>query len=80
MLSQAMANTYMHFDAFTEHSSVSVRKYEDFLSILIKEFGNRYQDNQKKLFFLMFATPFSVNINTLAVNFEMEWSCSQILK
>ncbi len=45
---QAVANNFMHFDVLAKHSPVNSEKYAAVLSILIKEFENRFQDLQKK--------------------------------
>ena len=48
--SPAMANNFCHLDALAKRSSKNSKKYA---AILIKEFGNRFQDFQKNhLFFL----------------------------
>ena len=48
-------------------------KYAVLLSILIKEFENRLHNSWKKHHFGgIIATPFSVDINTLPANFQME--------
>jgi len=42
-------------------------------SCLVKEFGNRFQDCPKNHHcFVLFATPFSVSINTLSAKFQTE--------
>ena len=60
------------------------KKNQAMLSIVIKEVENRFQDWWKTTNSLVyFVTPFSVDINTLLVNFQMEsielqskiWSC-----
>ena len=44
---QAVANNFMHFDVLAKHSPVNSEKYAAVLSVLIKEFENRFQDLQK---------------------------------
>ena len=41
---QVMANNCMPFDTLAEHSPVNSEKHAAMLSILIKEFENRFQD------------------------------------
>jgi len=49
----------MHFDTLHNHSPVNSKKYAAVLSVLIKEFENRFQDCQKTHQFSgIFATPF----------------------
>jgi len=45
---QVMANNCTHFDTLVKHCSVSREKYAAMLSVLIKEFENRFQDCRKK--------------------------------
>lgn len=62
-----------HFDTLAEHSPVKNEKYADSLSMLIKEFKNRFQDFQRSLkFFGIFMTPFSFDTNKIPVNFQMK--------
>jgi len=68
-----MENYFMHFDKRAKHTPVNSKKYAAMLYVLIKEFENSFQDCQRNnLLFCIFATPFSVNINTLHANFQME--------
>ena len=63
----------MHFDALAKHSPVNSKTYAAVLHVLIKEFEKRFQDCWKKSsIFGVFVTPFSVDINTLPANFQME--------
>ena len=39
---QAVANNFMHFDVLAKHSPVNSEKYAALLSVLIKEFENRF--------------------------------------
>ena len=41
---QVMANKIIHFDTLAKHSPVNSKEYASMLSVLIKEFGNRFQD------------------------------------
>ena len=50
---QAVANNFMHFDVLAKHSPVNSEKYAAVLSVLIKEFENRFQDLQKNHLFLL---------------------------
>lgn len=77
MTSSNVANNFKHFVMLVEHSPVISEKYAAMLYILIQEFENRLQDFQKKpLLFCIFATPFSLVINTLPANFHME--CTEL--
>ena len=44
MLTQVMANNCMHFDALTKHGAQNSEEYTVMLSLLTKEFENRFQD------------------------------------
>jgi len=69
----------MHSDILAKLSSVHSKKYVAMLSILIKEFENSFQDYKKSdQFFGTFATPFSVNRNTLPANFQTD--CIELQK
>ena len=73
MLTQVMANNCMHFDTLAKHSPVNRKKICSFNLCFDNELENMFQDCQKShKFFGIFATPFSVNINTLPANFQME--------
>ena len=48
MLTQVMANNFRYFDMLAKDSTVNSEKYAAMLSVLIKEFENRFQDCQKK--------------------------------
>lgn len=53
-----------------KHSPVSSEKHAAVLSLVIKESEKRLQDCQNiNFFFCLFATPFSVDLNTLLRNF-----------
>ena len=69
-----MANMLMHFDTLAKHNTVNSKRYAAMLSIVIKESEIRFQDCKKKYHecFGLFPTPFSVDINTLPVNFQVE--------
>lgn len=65
----------MDFDTLATHRPVNCKKYSAVPSVLIKEFENRFQDCLNAmgyLFIYLFASSFSVNINTLLVDFQME--------
>ena len=69
---QVMANNFMHFDVLAKHRPVNSEKCAALLSVLIKRFEHRFQDFQKDKFSCIFATPFSVDVNTLPTCFQME--------
>jgi len=69
---QVMANNVMSFDTLDRHSPVNSEKYAAVLSILIKQFKHSFQDCRKEHQFCIFATLFSVGINTLPAHFQME--------
>ena len=58
MLTQVMANNFMHFDTLAKHKTLNSKEYTDMLSVLIKDFENRFHDCQKNHQF-MFVTLFS---------------------
>ena len=70
---QNKANNFMHFDTLDKHSPMNSKKYAALLFDLIQEFENIFQDiwgnNQ---YFATFVTLFSVDINMLPANFQME--------
>lgn len=66
-------NNYVHFATLSKHGPVNTEKYTALLSALIQEFENRFKDFQKNsLYFSIFATPFSADINSVPANFQME--------
>ena len=70
---QIKANDFMHFNTLTKHSPVNSKKYAALLFNLIQEFENRFQDFwENNQYFAIFETQFSININTLPANFQME--------
>lgn len=82
--SQVMANKFMEFNTLAKNSPVNSEKYTGVLSVLIKECANRFQDCKKPNCFLVsLQLHFSININTLLANFQMQctelqpkiWSC-----
>lgn len=79
MLTHVMANNCMHFDTLAIHSLLNCEQYAALLSILIKESESRFKDcwrtEQSSLVLFCFCilpTPFSVDINRLLVNFQIE--------
>lgn len=61
------------YDTLAKHSPVSSKKHAAMLSCVIKEYENRFRDCWKKdQFGSLFLIPFSVSINTLLVNFQIE--------
>lgn len=74
---QVAANNFMHFDCLAKYTPVRSERYASFLSILIEEFESRFQDfRENHALFSIFATPFSVDINTIPAIFQME--CSEL--
>ena len=71
VLTQVLASKFVQLETLAKHSPVNSEKYAAMLSILIKEFENRFQDCQKNHEF-MFVTPFSVNRSTLSADFQVE--------
>ncbi|XP_041442018.1 general transcription factor II-I repeat domain-containing protein 2-like [Xenopus laevis] len=70
---QIKANNFMHFNTLAKHVPVNTEKYAALLYDLIQEFEKRFQDfRENKQHFAIFATPFSVDINMLPANFQME--------
>jgi len=74
-VAQVMASSCMHFDTLAKHSALKSEEYTAMLSVLIKDFENRFHDCQKNHQF-MFVTLFSVDINTLPTNSQTE--CIQL--
>ena len=73
VLTEVMANNCMHFDTLAKHSPVNRKKICSFNLCFDNELENMFQDCQKShKFFGIFATPFSVNTNTLPANFNIE--------
>ena len=80
---QIKANNFMFFDTLAKHSPMTSKKHAALLSDLIQEFENRFQEflgnNQ---YFAIFVTLFSVDMNMLPANFQMEcielWSDIQL--
>lgn len=70
-----MASNCMHFDILAKHSALINKEYAVMLSILIKEFENRFQDGKKNHEF-GFVKPFSVDTNTLPASFQMH--CTEL--
>ena len=63
----------MHFNALAERIPVDSEKYVASLCDLIQDCENRFQDfGANNQYFAMFATPFSVDVNMLPVDFQME--------
>lgn len=73
-----MGANFMHFDTLAKHTSVNAEKYTALLSVLIKEFENRFQDlkKKKKRFFCIFAISFLADINTLPADFQSK--CTEL--
>ena len=70
---QIKANNFMHFDTLAKHSCVNGEKYAPLLFDLTQVFENRFKDFwEYNKYFAVFVTPFSVNINMLPANFQME--------
>ena len=70
---QTKANNFIRFDTLAKHSPVNSEKHAASLFDLIQEFENRFQDFwENNQYFAIFETQFSININTLPANFQME--------
>ena len=54
VLTQVMANKFIYFDTLARHAPVNSKKYAAVLSVLIKEFENRFQDCKKSWIFFFF--------------------------
>jgi len=70
---------HVHFDTLVRNIfTVNSEKYTAVISVLLQEFESRFRDFKKKnhYFFAIFANSFSVDINTLPANFQME--CRQL--
>lgn len=64
----------MHFDTLAERCPGKTEKRAAVLSVLIKEFLEQVSRVSKKsIFFYIFETLFSVNVNTFPVIFQMEY-------
>jgi len=59
VLTQVMANNCMYFDALTTHGAQNCEEYTVMLSLLSKEFENRFQDWGKKSLIYVYNTIFS---------------------
>ena len=67
------ANSFVHLDTLAKHSHVNSEKYEALLFDFMQEPENRFQDIwENDQYFTKFVTPFSVNINMLSANIQME--------
>ena len=51
---EIMANNFVHFDTLAEDSPVNREKYAVVLSVLIKEFENRFQHCKRNYNFLIY--------------------------
>jgi len=52
VLTQVVANNCMNFDTLAESSALNSKEYADMLSILIKEFENKFQECQKTIIYV----------------------------
>lgn len=80
VLAQGMADKLKGSETLAKHSFVSKENYAATLSMAIKELENGFQDCQKNHPFSgLSEAQFAVNINTLLVKFQMEYSmtCNQ---
>ena len=80
MLAQGMADKLKGSETLAKHSFVSKENYAATLSMAIKELENGFQDCQKNHPFSgLSEAQFAVNINTLLVKFQIEYSmtCNQ---
>lgn len=70
---QIKLNDLTHFSTLAAHKPVSCTKYAALVFDLIKEFQCRFQDFRKnEENFKLFSTPFSLDINKLPSNLQME--------
>jgi len=69
-----VASKFIEFDTLTERSPVNSKTSATVLSVLIKESESKFQDYKEigGVFLRLNATPFSVDINTLHDNFQMD--------
>jgi len=59
VLTQVMANNCMYFDTLAKHGAQNSEEYTVMLSLLSKEFENRFQDWGKKSLIYVYNTIFS---------------------
>ena len=72
MLTQVMANNFMHYNTLAKQSPVKSKTNLALFSCFNKTFENRFQNCKKKKkisFLCIFLIPFSLNIKTLPDNF-----------
>lgn len=80
VIAQGMADKLKGSETLAKHSSVSKENYAATPSMAIKELENGFQDCQNTHPFSgLFEAPYAVDINTLLVKFQMEYSmtCNQ---
>lgn len=73
VLTQVMANHFMHVDMLAQHSPVNRKKYAALLSVLTGTGEQVSRLLDKLIFFGLFATSVSVDINTILANFQREF-------
>jgi len=66
-----MAHNCLHVDTLAKRRALNSKEYAAALSVVIKEFENRFQDGWKDNQF-MFVALFSVDVSTWPVNIQME--------
>jgi len=75
-----MANKIIHFDTLAKHSPVNSRKYAAMLSILIKQFENRFQDwSQKSSIFHFICNSIFSRPKYITSEFS-NWMCRVVIK
>lgn len=47
MLTEGLANNFIHFGTLAKHNNLHTKTYVAMLSTLVKEFENRFQDYHK---------------------------------
>jgi len=75
VLTQVMANKFMHFDTLPKHGPTNSEEYGAVLPVFIKDFENRCQDCWKKSIFSILAILFSVDMNYQILKWNI-WSCN----
>ncbi|XP_043917683.1 general transcription factor II-I repeat domain-containing protein 2B-like isoform X2 [Protopterus annectens] len=70
---QIKNNNLIHFETLSEQNHVNTEKYAALINSLSQDFESRFQDFRKhQQHFSIFATPFSVDINMLPANLQLE--------
>lgn len=70
---QLKNKNFTHFTTLNEHGGSNINKYADLIGLLIKNFESKFQDfKESEIDYKIFATPFSVDINILPENLQLE--------